>query len=123
MSGVVALCGGERVVTVCCGGHRTDCCDPEDCAPCCPECVTCPEVHQRTLDQRAEDARVLRARLMHTRMQARQAELVLTMAALDDLLDEVHAALRRELDTNIDPLVRATKSAVALALALSPEEP
>jgi putative phage-type endonuclease len=25
-----------------CGLHRADCCDPEDCGPCCEDCPTCP---------------------------------------------------------------------------------
>lgn len=112
------------VLTACCGGHRPEGCCGEDCAPCCPECVTCPEVHQRTPEQRAVEARALRDRLMYTRMQARQAELVVTMAALDDLLEQVSAAMHRELDASLDELVRATQSAVALALdAWSTEEP
>ena len=52
------------VVTVCCGDHRpAGCCD-ENCMPCCPECVTCPEVHLLTVEQRAANARAARERLV-----------------------------------------------------------
>ncbi len=52
------------VVTVCCGDHRPVGCCNEDCTPCCPECVTCPEVHLLTAAQRAANAAAARERLM-----------------------------------------------------------
>lgn len=64
MSGLPALLAQGRVVNVCCGDHRpAGCCD-ENCAPCCPECVTCPEVHLLTVEQRAANAGVARERLV-----------------------------------------------------------
>lgn len=120
MIGVVALRtradgAGERVITWCCGSHRAEnCCEDSKCVACCPECPTCPEVLKRTPEQRAMDARELRQRQMHIRMQAQQAELVATMAGLDDLLEEVTAAMHRELDESMTQLARATAAAVAV---------
>jgi len=31
----------------CCPSHRDDCCDPNDCGPCCLDCPTCPTLMHR----------------------------------------------------------------------------
>lgn len=32
----------DLVRDACCESHRPQCCDPEDCSPCCEKCPTCP---------------------------------------------------------------------------------
>jgi hypothetical protein len=66
--------------------------------------------------ERAAEASELRRRRMHVRMQTQRAELVLTMAALEDLLTEVVAAMHRELDASMTQLARATESAAAVSI-------
>lgn len=45
------------IVTFCCGSHRpAGCCDPEDCAPCCAECPTCPLYDGWTPEERKVSA-------------------------------------------------------------------
>jgi hypothetical protein len=49
MTGTALVPTGK--VTHCCGSHVIGpvgaCCDPDDCSPCCPECITCPIVRQQ----------------------------------------------------------------------------
>ena len=53
MSGELVATG---IVTVCCGSHRaSDCCDPEDCGPCCEDCPTCPTVARWRLETIRQD--------------------------------------------------------------------
>lgn len=107
----------RRDVTWCCGNHRAEsCCESSKCVACCPECPTCPQNHSRTAEQRALDARELRERRMHTRMQVQRAELVVTMGGLDDLLAEVMSAMHAELDASMTRLARATASAAAVSI-------
>lgn len=95
MIGVVALRtrsdgAGERVVTVCCGAHRTgNCCEDSRCVPCCPECPTCPIVQRRMTHEREADAAELRERQMFVRVSAARAEHLTILAALDNLADEL----------------------------------
>lgn len=35
----------ELTVSPCCALHRDDCCDPDDCGPCCAGCPTCPTLN------------------------------------------------------------------------------
>ena len=46
----------------CCESHRLMCCDPDDCAACCPECPTCPyEVRRRAYSKAIESMPGIRA--------------------------------------------------------------
>lgn len=77
------------VVTVCCGGHRpAGCCD-EDCRPCCPECVTCPEVHQHSPEQRAANARRFRQRRLVAGVLAERARQRPALAAVEETVDAI----------------------------------
>lgn len=39
----------------CCHLHRTsECCDPEDCGPCCEDCPTCPTLIRRAAEGESE---------------------------------------------------------------------
>ncbi len=86
MTGVLVRTG---VVTVCCGDHRpAGCCD-ENCQPCCPECVTCPEAHQLTPEQRAANARVFRERRLVAGVLAERARQRPALAAAEELADAI----------------------------------
>ncbi len=79
------------VVTVCCGGHRpAGCCD-ENCRPCCPECVACPEVHQLTPEQRAANARVFRERRLVAGVLAERARQRPALAAVEELAEAIES--------------------------------
>lgn len=49
------------IITRCCASHHVGpwgfCCDPDDCGPCCPECLTCPETQSWTAEHRRQVAR------------------------------------------------------------------
>ncbi|MBZ6250514.1 hypothetical protein KVH27_19300 [Streptomyces olivaceus] len=38
----------------CCHLHKPDCCDPEDCGPCCMRCPTCPTLARQRADEAGE---------------------------------------------------------------------
>lgn len=103
MTSVVALLpgnagAGERVVTVCCGDHRpAGCCD-ENCRPCCPECVTCPEVHLLTVEQRAANAAAARERLILGRVLRDRAVTLAVRARVLGLADAFTAHVRVAVD-------------------------
>jgi hypothetical protein len=86
------------VVTVCCGDHRpADCCD-ENCTPCCPECVTCPEVHLLTVEQRAANAGVARERLMLGRVLRDRAMTLAVRSRVDSLAAGLTAHVQAAVD-------------------------
>lgn len=42
----------------CCEIHgEVECCDPNDCGPCCENCPTCPSLHKEWLDQLTDEER------------------------------------------------------------------
>lgn len=49
----------DRVAHPVCGCdlHRPDCCDPEDCGPCCEDCPTCPTIDRPAVLLEAKTAR------------------------------------------------------------------
>lgn len=85
MNSLPALLAQGRVVTVCCGGHRPSGCCDENCVPCCPECVTCPEVHLLTVEQRAANAAAVRERLMLGRVLRDWAITLAVRSRVDEL--------------------------------------
>lgn len=115
MNGVIALYGGERVVTVCCSTHRPDgCCDPDDCGPCCLECPTCADLRSWTPERRREAAVEMRAR------QAEFAARLADEAARTDLAQRraFHTIVAIDLDEHLSDLDAATRAAVrALTIA------
>lgn len=106
MSGVIALRHEERVVTACCGAHLPSGCCDEKCVACCPECVTCPEVHLRALERRAADAAEAREQQMLRRVMRNWAETL---------------AVRVYVDTVVGALAGHTQTAVAVTDLFQPE--
>lgn len=94
---------GERVVTVCCGGHRAgSCCEGTKCVPCCPECPTCPVVQRREPAERAVDAAELRERQLLVRVSARRAETVGVIAGLAELAYDLERFTKAAVDVAVE---------------------
>ncbi|GHH57416.1 hypothetical protein [Lentzea cavernae] len=79
------------VVTVCCGGHRPSGCCDKNCAPCCPECVTCPEVHLLTPAQRTLNAATAREQRALKVVEQWWAQTLAIRARADALVDNLAA--------------------------------
>lgn len=110
----LALFSDGRRVTVCCGTHRPDgCCDPDDCGPCCPECLACPEQAQWTPERRREAAAVMRAEqaVFAARLAERAAAVEL------GLRRAFHAIVVLDLDEHLSDLAAATRNAACVRVA------
>ncbi|MFJ5984217.1 hypothetical protein [Lentzea sp. NPDC092896] len=77
------------VVTVCCGGHRPAGCCADDCTPCCPECVTCPEVHLDSSEHRAAAAIQVREQRLMALVLADRARHMPALAEAERLVNDI----------------------------------